>query len=56
MAAVEAANAEANSIVAVVLKGYRLHDRVLRPALVTIAKALENGGGNPISDSNLNSN
>jgi len=56
MAAVEAANAEANSIVAVVLKGYRLHDRVLRPALVTVAKALENGSGNPISDSNLNTN
>ena len=56
MAAVEAPNAEPNSIVAVMLKGYRLHDRVLRPALVTIAKALENRGGNPIFDSNLNTN
>jgi molecular chaperone GrpE len=55
MAAVESA-AEPNSIVAIVLKGYRLHDRVLRPALVTVAKALENGPGNPISDSNLNTN
>jgi len=56
MAAVEAAGAEPNSIVAVMLKGYRLHDRILRPALVTVAKALENKPGNPISDSNLNTN
>jgi molecular chaperone GrpE len=55
MAAVESA-AEPNTVVAVMLKGYRLHDRVLRPALVTVAKALENTGGNPISDSNLNTN
>jgi len=53
MAAVESA-AEPNTIVAVMQKGYRLHDRVLRPALVTVAKALENKGGNPISDSNPN--
>jgi molecular chaperone GrpE len=51
MAAVEAPGAEPNTVVAVMLKGYRLHDRVLRPALVTVAKALENTGGNPISDS-----
>jgi len=53
MAAVESA-AEPNTIVAVMQKGYRLHDRILRPALVTVAKALENKGGNPISDSNPN--
>ena len=53
MAAVEAEGAAPNSIVAVVLKGYRLHDRILRPALVTVAKALENKAGNPISDGNL---
>lgn len=41
MAAVESA-AEPNSVVSVMLKGYSLHDRVIRPALVTIAKALEN--------------
>jgi len=41
MAAVES-SAEPNTIVAVMQKGYRLHDRVLRPALVTVAKALEN--------------
>ena len=52
MAAVESA-ADPNTIVSVMLKGYGLHDRVLRPALVTIAKALEKGDGNPISDSNL---
>jgi molecular chaperone GrpE len=56
MAAVPAENAAPNSIVAVVLKGYSLHDRIIRPALVTVAKALENQGGNPISDSNLNTN
>jgi molecular chaperone GrpE len=51
MAAVESA-AEPNTIVAVMQKGYRLHDRVLRPALVTVAKALENTAGNPISENN----
>src|SRR6185369_11617020 len=42
IAAVEAAGAEANSIVAVMQRGYSLHDRIVRPALVTVAKALEN--------------
>jgi len=56
MAAVEAENAAPNSIVSVVLKGYSLHDRIIRPALVTVAKALENKDGNPTSDSNLNTN
>ncbi|HEY8069578.1 MAG TPA: nucleotide exchange factor GrpE [Burkholderiales bacterium] len=55
MAAVESA-AEPNTVVAVMLKGYALHDRVIRPALVTVAKALENKAGIPISDSNLNTN
>jgi len=39
MAAVEVADAEPNSVVTVMQKGWRLHDRVLRPALVTVAKA-----------------
>jgi len=56
MAAVESENAEPNSIVSVMLKGYSLHDRIVRPALVTVAKALEKQAGNPISDSNLNTN
>ena len=56
MAAVEAGNAAPNSIVSVVLKGYGLHDRIVRPALVTVAKALENKGGNPNSDSNVDTN
>lgn len=43
------AQADPNSIVSVMQKGYLLHDRVLRPALVTVAKALENEAGNPIS-------
>jgi molecular chaperone GrpE len=55
MAAVESA-AEPNTVVAVMLKGYRLHDRILRPALVTVAKALENKGGIPISDRNDDTN
>jgi molecular chaperone GrpE len=38
MAAVEA-QAEPNTIVAVMQKGYSLHDRILRPALVTVAKS-----------------
>jgi molecular chaperone GrpE len=57
MAAVEA-DQEPNTVHAVLQKGYALHDRVVRPALVTVAKArkVENGPGNPISDSNLESN
>jgi molecular chaperone GrpE len=53
MAAVEA-RAEPNTVVAVLQKGYSLHERVLRPALVTIAKALESGAANPISENGLN--
>jgi molecular chaperone GrpE len=48
MAAV-AADAEPNTIVAVMQKGYLLHDRVLRPALVTVAKS----PSDPISDKDL---
>ena len=45
------ADAEANTIVDVLQKGYYLHDRVLRPTLVTVARErVENDGGNPISD------
>ena len=50
MAAVEAAGAEPNTVVATMQKGYVLHDRVLRPALVTVAKA----ASDPISDKDLN--
>lgn len=52
MAAVEA-DCEPNTVVAVLQKGYLLHDRVLRPALVTVAKPLESAAGNPISDTDL---
>jgi molecular chaperone GrpE len=45
MAAVET-QAEPNTVVSVLQKGYSLHDRVLRPALVTIAKT----PSGPISD------
>ena len=48
MAAVEA-DSEPNTIVTVMQKGYLLHDRVLRPALVTVAKAVEKEGASPIS-------
>ena len=48
MAAVEA-EAEPNTIVSVMQKGYRLHDRVLRPALVAVAK----NKSDPISDKDL---
>lgn len=57
MAAVEA-DQEPNTVISVMQKGYTLHDRVVRPALVTVAqaRAVENGARNPISDSNLESN
>jgi molecular chaperone GrpE len=35
---IEAAEAEPNTVVQVLQKGYTLHDRVLRPALVMVAK------------------
>jgi molecular chaperone GrpE len=49
---------EPNTVLSVLQKGYALHDRIVRPALVTVARAraVENGAGNPISDSNLESN
>jgi len=52
MAAVEA-DSDPNTVVAVMQKGYQLHDRVLRPALVTVAKPVEKAGANPISDTDL---
>jgi molecular chaperone GrpE len=52
VAAVEA-QSDPNTIVSVMQQGYSLHDRVLRPALVTVAKAVENPSGNPISDTDL---
>ena len=52
MAAVPA-DAAPNTIVGTMQKGYSLHDRILRPALVTVAKALENQNTNPISDTDL---
>jgi molecular chaperone GrpE len=33
------ADAEPNTVVSVMQKGYMLHDRILRPALVTVAKS-----------------
>ena len=47
------AQGEPNTIVSVMQKGYLLHDRILRPALVTVAKALEKDAGNPISSTDL---
>jgi molecular chaperone GrpE len=48
MAAVESSS-EPNTIVAIMQKGYALHDRILRPALVTVAKAVEKQDANPTS-------
>jgi molecular chaperone GrpE len=56
MAAVEAPPGEMrepNTVVATLQKGYQLHDRVLRPALVTVAKPVEKTRTNPISDTDL---
>jgi len=39
------AEAEANKVVSVLQKGYALHDRILRPALVTVAKPQATPGG-----------
>jgi molecular chaperone GrpE len=52
MAAVES-QSEPNTVVQVMQKGYALADRVLRPALVTVAKEVEKQAGNPISDTDL---
>jgi molecular chaperone GrpE len=52
MAAVESGNPP-NTIVSTLQKGYGLHDRVLRPALVTVSKAVEKTGTNPNSDTDL---
>lgn len=52
MATVES-DGEPNAIAAVMQKGYVLHDRVLRPALVTVTRAVEKPAGNPISDTDL---
>src|SRR5918912_3233301 len=52
MAAVES-DSEPNTVVATMQKGYQLHDRILRPALVTVAKAVEKSERNPISDTDL---
>ena len=48
MAAVPAQQ-DPNTVVAVMQKGYALHDRILRPALVTVAKAVEKQAGSPTS-------
>lgn len=46
--------AEPNTIAAVMQKGYGIHERTLRPALVTVTRAaVENPGRNPISDADL---
>ena len=52
MATVES-DSEPNTVVATMQKGYQLHDRILRPALVTVAKPIEKTGANPISDTDL---
>jgi molecular chaperone GrpE len=53
MAAVPS-DAAPNTIVSVMQKGYALHDRVLRPALVTVSRqAVEKPAGNPTSDTDL---
>ena len=52
MAAVES-QAAPNSVVSTLQKGYLLHDRVLRPALVTVSKAVEKPGTIPNSDTDL---
>jgi molecular chaperone GrpE len=52
MAAVES-HSDPNTVVSVMQKGYSLADRVLRPALVTVAKAVEKPAETPISGTDL---
>ena len=40
---VESAEVAPNHVVSVMQKGYKLHDRLLRPAMVVVAKAAEKG-------------
>ena len=53
MAAVES-DAEPNTVASLLQKGYLLHDRVLRPALVTVVKQrVEKEAENPTSNTDL---
>ena len=45
MAAQESSEAEPNTVLTVCQKGYLLHERLIRPAMVIIAKAAENNAG-----------
>jgi len=47
MAAQESSEAEPNTVLSVVQKGYRLGERLLRPAMVIVAKAPAQSGGDP---------
>ena len=53
MATVES-ESEPNTIASVMQKVYAIHDRILRPALVTVTRAVEKDAQNPISDTGLN--
>ncbi|XOZ33076.1 nucleotide exchange factor GrpE [Halomonadaceae bacterium KBTZ08] len=46
MSMVPSNEAEPNTVIAVMQKGYLLHDRVVRPAMVMVAKADDSEGGN----------
>lgn len=46
MSMVPSNEAEPNTVIAVMQKGYLLHERVVRPAMVMVAKAEEPEGGN----------
>jgi molecular chaperone GrpE len=45
---------EPGTVVTVLQKGYLLHDRVLRPALVIVSKGIESAGNNPTSPEDQN--
>jgi len=46
VSAVESAEVPPNHVVAVMQKGYRLHERLLRPAMVMVARAASSTPGN----------
>lgn len=53
MQEVEAPEVETGAVVGLLKKGYTMHDRVLRPAMVTVAKA---ANANDINDINIDAN
>jgi molecular chaperone GrpE len=48
MAMVESADAEPNTVLMVMQKGYQLNGRLVRPAMVSVSKAAEEGASGSV--------